>query len=117
MQPLALDKILTHHQQFITGCNPSPLHMIVSGTAGTGKSYLISAIKQGLGDSCATTGMAAFNICGKTIYSCLQLPVTRNYLHVDLQGGTTKTATFTPYEDLHNNRRDVHVRTTNICMD
>ena len=97
MQPLALDKILTHHQQFITGCNPSPLHMIVSGTAGTGKSYLISAIKQGLGDSCvltATTGMAAFNICGKTIYSCLQLPATRNYLHVDLQGGHYKDCNF-----------------------
>ena len=48
--------------------------MIVSGTAGTGKSYLISALAHLLGSSCvitATTGMASFNICGKTLHSIL----------------------------------------------
>lgn len=52
--------------------------MIVCGTAGTGKSYLISAIAQTLGQSCiltGTTGMASFNICGRTLHSTLNLPV------------------------------------------
>ena len=43
--------------------------MLVCGTAGTGKSFLISAIFQCLGDKClltGTTGMAAYNIGGKT---------------------------------------------------
>ena len=41
--------------------------MIVSGTAGTGKSFLISVIAALLGESCLLTGttrIAAFNICG-----------------------------------------------------
>jgi ATP-dependent DNA helicase PIF1 len=55
--------------------------MIVCGTAGTGKSYLISAIANTLGEACiltGTTGMASFNICGTTIHSLLTLPVHRN---------------------------------------
>lgn len=58
--------ILHHHyNQYCAGNTATPLHMIVCGTAGTGKSYLISAIAQVLGDTCVltgTTGMAAFNI-------------------------------------------------------
>jgi ATP-dependent DNA helicase PIF1 len=52
--------------------------MIIYGTAGTGKSYLINAIASQLKDDCcltATTGIAAFNINGVTIHSLLQLPV------------------------------------------
>ena len=55
-----------------------PLKMIVSGTAGTGKSYLISAIANLLGNQCiltGTTGMAAFNIGGKTLHSVLHLTI------------------------------------------
>lgn len=54
------------------------LLMIIYGTAGTGKSYLINAIASQLKDDCcltATTGIAAFNINGVTIHSLLQLPV------------------------------------------
>ena len=84
----AYDLIKNHHIQLVQGHNPPPLHAIVSGTAGTGKSYLISAIAQLLNDHCiltGTTGMASFNICGKTLHSALQLPVHRNSQR-ELQG-------------------------------
>ena len=54
------------------------LLMGIYGTAGTGKSHLIYAIKRLLGDACllsATTGKAAFLICGETLHSTSQLPV------------------------------------------
>ena len=59
----------------------NPLHVIASGTAGIGKSYLISAIAHLLGNHClltGTTGMASFNICGKTLHSTLKLPLQYN---------------------------------------
>ena len=55
-----------------------PLFFIVIGVAGTGKSYLINAIRYLLQRKCmvtATTGKAAFNIRGVTIHSLLKLPV------------------------------------------
>ncbi|XP_028394514.1 ATP-dependent DNA helicase PIF1-like [Dendronephthya gigantea] len=63
-----------------------PLHMIVSGTAGTGKTYLISALKQVLQDQCivtATTGIAAFSIGGQTLHFAAQLPIQE---YRELQG-------------------------------
>ena len=62
----------------------------MSGTAGTGKSYLIGAIAQLLNDHCiltGITGMASFNICGKTLHSALQLPVHQSSQR-ELQGAT-----------------------------
>ena len=53
-----------------------PVYMIVCGTAGTGKTYLISAAKQVLAAQCvvtATTGIAAFSINGQTLHSAAQL--------------------------------------------
>ena len=57
-----------------------PLYMSILGTAGTGKSYLIKALKNMLGNALkvtATTGLAAFNIDGETVHSALSLPVKR----------------------------------------
>lgn len=54
-----------------------PLRMIVSGTAGTGKSYLIHCLRLLLQDKVcvvAPTGVAAFNIDGTTLHSLLSLP-------------------------------------------
>ena len=54
------------------------LLMILLGTAGTGKSYVIKALKDALGDELeitAPTGMAAFNVNGVTIHSLLGLPI------------------------------------------
>ncbi len=46
--------------------------------AGTGKSYLINALRNLLQSKCAvtaTTGKAAYNIRGVTVHSLLKLPV------------------------------------------
>ena len=57
--------------------DPEPLRMIVSGTAGTGKSFLIHCLKALLLDRLhviAPTGVAAFNVGGFTLHSLLHLP-------------------------------------------
>lgn len=75
MQNCAYDRIKEHSRQ------PSPkdpLLLIIIRRVGTGKSYLINAIKSLLQHSCAvtaTTGKAAFSIHGCTIHSLLKLPV------------------------------------------
>ena len=66
---------------------PPPLRMIVSGTAGTGKSYLIHCLRLILNNRlrlAAPTGVAAFNIEGYTLHSLLSLPVKGDYK--DLEG-------------------------------
>ena len=65
-----------------------PLRMIITGTAGSGKSFLINALMTILGDKCkltGTTGIAGCNIHGCTLHSALQLPV-HNHNNSDLQG-------------------------------
>ena len=65
----------------------SPLRIIVSGTAGTGKSYLIHCLRLLLKDKvrvAAPTGVAAFNIDGHTLHSLLSLPTKGDFK--DLQG-------------------------------
>ena len=60
------------------------LLMLLMGTAGTGKSYTVHAIKDLLGSSCrllAFTGNAAFNIGGQTAHSLLWLPVAGKMYH------------------------------------
>ena len=55
-----------------------PLRMMVLGTAGTGKSWLVNALSHVLGGRirrAAPTGMAAFLISGSTLHSLLELPL------------------------------------------
>ena len=69
---------------------PEPLHVFITGGAGTGKSHLISVIKEhiershtGSQNACmlvAPTGVAAFNIGGLTIHYAFQLPVEHGNL-------------------------------------
>ena len=57
-----------------------PLLAMVCGTAGSGKTFLIRAIKQQLGEAClvlAPTGVAADNIGGRTYHSVLPMPRSR----------------------------------------
>ena len=75
MQANAYNIVKAHSEQHFP---KDPLLMIVNGVAGTGKSYLINAIRNLLRTSCAvtaTTGKAAYNINGCTIHSLLKLPV------------------------------------------
>ena len=61
-----------------------PLRMLVCGTAGSGKTYLIRALKQVLGSRCvvcAPTGVAADNIGGRTYHSLI--PIPRNDVNRD----------------------------------
>ena len=83
-QRLAYDIVTSHAEDVET--SREPVNMIVCGTAGTGKTYLISALKQVLGDKClvtATTGIASFSINGQTLHSAAQLPIRDNR---ELQG-------------------------------
>jgi len=61
-----------------------PLHMILHGTAGTGKSYILKALKHIIKDAfhiTATTGLAASLINGCTIHRKLRLPVKEYQKH------------------------------------
>lgn len=73
MQAHANNIIKAHSEQALP---KDPLLPIVNGVAGTGKSYLINAIRNLLRTSCAvpaTTDKTAYNSC--TIHSLLKLPV------------------------------------------
>ncbi|CAB3985549.1 ATP-dependent DNA helicase PIF1 [Paramuricea clavata] len=76
MQKLAYNIVKSHFDD--TLFEKEPLCLIINGVAGTGKSYLINAIRNLLQSKCAvaaTTGKAAFNIRGVTVHSLLKLPV------------------------------------------
>ncbi|XP_057854335.2 ATP-dependent DNA helicase pfh1-like [Cryptomeria japonica] len=81
-QKVALDIVLQHHnKQSAT----TPLQMIVQGTAGTGKSFLIDCIRKQLNISTtvkqnpllvlAPTGVVSFNIQATTIHAGLRIPI------------------------------------------
>ncbi len=76
MQKLAHDMVKSHSHD--TSSEKETLCLIMKGVAGTGKSYLINAIRNLLQSECAvtaTTGKAAYNIRGITVHSLLKLPV------------------------------------------
>jgi len=69
----AYQMVLQHFQ----GDAQLPLCMIISGTAGTGKSFLINCLKlllRGKLCVCAPTGVASYNIGGSTLHSLFSLP-------------------------------------------
>ena len=74
-QRQAFDMVMAHHRR---SGSAEPVHTIVSGTAGTGKSCLLRALKPLLGSAMvltATTGIAAYLICGCTVHKAVRLPV------------------------------------------
>ena len=76
MQKLAYDIVKFHFDD--TSSERDSLCLIINGVAGTGKSYLINAIRNLLQSRravTATTGKAAYNIRGVTIHSLLKLPM------------------------------------------
>ena len=77
-------QVYTIVQQHHSAVSPPPLRMIVSGTAGTGKSYLFRLLLQRQLVVAAPTGVAAFNIDGQTLHSLLSLPTRGEFK--DLEG-------------------------------
>ena len=80
MQQKAYNIIQTHYMVSKSGNKIDSLNLIIIGEAGTGKSFLIFAIRSLLQDCCyttATTGKAAYNINGITIHSLLKLPLSK----------------------------------------
>jgi hypothetical protein len=76
MQQLAYNIVKEHSED--TSTNKDPLCLIIIEVAGTGKSYLITALQYLLQNKCAvtaTTGKASYNIKGVTIHSLLKLLV------------------------------------------
>ncbi len=76
MQKLAYDIVKSHFDG--ASSEKEPLCLIINGVAGTGKSYLINAVRNLLQSKCAitaTTGKAAYNIKGVTVHSLLKLPI------------------------------------------
>ncbi|XP_059074789.1 uncharacterized protein LOC131874875 [Cryptomeria japonica] len=91
-QQKAYDIVISHlHANSLQ----APLRIIVQGTAGTGKSHLITSIKSALKRSApngqspllllAPTGVVAFNIQASTIHSALRIPIKEMH---PLQGQT-----------------------------
>ena len=98
------DTIVNHYDQEISprGCPPQPLLLLnVDGVAGTGKTFTLlkacariqeMATAAGKGNPvfrAAPTGIAAFNIIGKTLHSLLRLPVKTK--KTDLSPGTLQS--------------------------
>ena len=77
MQGLAYNIVKDHFEDISD--DKEPLRLIINSVAGTGKSYVINAIHNLLGQRCALitapTGKASFNIGGTIIHSLLTLPV------------------------------------------
>ena len=73
------------HEDQLCQCDLKPLRMFISGVGGTGKSFLIEAIRAVVASmwpsqdyTCAITaptGLAAFNVGGITIHRLFQLPI------------------------------------------
>ena len=79
-------QVYTIVQQHHTANSPPPLRTIVSGTAGTGKSYLNHCLRLLLQHQvvvAAPTGVAAFNIDGHTLHSLLSLPTRGEFKHLE----------------------------------
>ena len=83
-QFLAYDIVGRHY----TDQTDEALLMMITGQGGSGKSYVINALKSLLGSTCIVTsyfGIAAFNVDGVTLHSLLRLPIRGKY-NCDLKG-------------------------------
>ena len=76
MQNLAYNIVKSHFEN--QDQDKKQLFLMIIGFAGTGKSYIINAIRNLLGNKCAVTaptGKASHDVKGSTLHSLLRLPV------------------------------------------
>ncbi len=79
-------EVYTAVRDHFTSNSPTPLRLIVTGTAGTGKSYLIQCLRLLLSDTlkvAAPTGVASFIIDGSTLHSLLHLPTRGEFKELE----------------------------------
>lgn len=98
-QHLAYNIVRLHANMSLGGQEVQPLHMVVQGGGGVGKSYLVDcivkflrdlAVQHGLNPAtfvqvAAPTGTAALNVHAKTLHSFGSLPVNGEFK--PLKGG------------------------------
>src|SRR5437764_10194336 len=93
-QKLVFKRIESHYNDMLKDNQTEPLRIIVMGTAGTGKTYLINAIRSRLREMTgvrskspvlvlAPTGVTAFNINGITVHSALSIPIIAKDLDIN----------------------------------
>ena len=103
-QRAAFDLVASHADRNDT----EPIRAIFSGTAGTGKSHLIHALRSHLGDRCKVvtpTGVAAFSVSGTTAHHLFHLPVQKASPFVPLNGDSLR------------NMQDEHAGTSYYIID
>ena len=74
------DQLLAYHiiLKHFNSSNDLPLHLLIKGIAGSGKSYVIDAVRNVLKKKCqvlAYTGKASFNVIGLILHSFPKLPI------------------------------------------
>ncbi|GBB91785.1 hypothetical protein RclHR1_19170003 [Rhizophagus clarus] len=101
-QKIIFKRIESHYNDVLNGHQIDPLRIIVMGTAGTGKTYLIKAIRGRLQEMVGTgsklpiivlapTGVAAFNIDGVTIHSGLSILIINDSKRLNINGERLKS--------------------------
>jgi len=99
-QKIIFTRIESHYNSILEGNLIEPLRIVIMGTAGTGKSYLIKAIRKRLNTMnisgskapvkvIAPTGVAAYNINGATIHSTLSILIHNNK-HANLDSNSNR---------------------------
>ena len=79
-------EVYTTVKDHFTSNSPTPLRLIITGTAGTGKSYLIQCLRLLFADTvkvCAPTGVASFIIDGTTLHSLFHLPTRGEFKELE----------------------------------
>ena len=79
-------QLYTTVRDHFTSNSPTPLRLIITGTAGTGKSYLIQCLRLLFSDTlkvAAPTGVASFIIDGTTLHSLLHLPTRGEFKELE----------------------------------
>ena len=90
------ETVCCHYQSYVRAEEPHPLRMIICGTAGIRKSFLIAAIAQSLGTNClltGTTGLTGFNMCSDTPFHFTTTTTTKTCKDHHLHGCSNKSQT------------------------